>query len=61
MHQTSEFFSDIKEWSARKLKIVKKYVDGFSRILGSKSKEVHYVDGFAGRGFMKMATRDHLY
>lgn len=50
MNQAEEFFSDLKEWSTRKLNIIEKYIDGFSKILGSKSKEVYYVDGFAGRG-----------
>lgn len=50
MNQTEEFFSDLKEWSVRKLGIIKKYTDGFSKILGSRYKEIYYVDGFAGRG-----------
>jgi three-Cys-motif partner protein len=50
MNQAEEFFSDLKDWSVRKLNIIKRYVDGFSRILGSRHKEVFYVDGFAGRG-----------
>ena len=50
MDQAEDFFSDLKEWSARKLSIIEKYVDGFSKILGRRSKEIYYVDGFAGRG-----------
>jgi three-Cys-motif partner protein len=50
MGQTDDFFSDLKEWSTRKLSIIEKYVDGFSKILGSKFREVYYVDGFAGKG-----------
>lgn len=50
MNQAEDFFSELKEWSARKLNIIKKYVDGFSKILGRRSKEIYYVDGFAGRG-----------
>lgn len=50
MNQAEEFFLDLKEWSARKLVIIEKYIGGFSRILGSKSKEIYYVDGFAGKG-----------
>jgi len=34
MDQEEEFFSDVKEWSARKLSIIKKYVDGFRKSLG---------------------------
>jgi three-Cys-motif partner protein len=45
------FFNELKEWSERKLTIVQKYLDGFTKILGSIGKEcVYYVDGFAGRG-----------
>lgn len=50
MNQAEEFFSDLKEWSARKLRIIKNYVGSFSIILGSWHKEIYYVDGFAGRG-----------
>lgn len=50
MSQAEEFFSDLKEWSSRKLSIIRKYVDGFATILGSWHKEIYYVDGFAGRG-----------
>jgi three-Cys-motif partner protein len=37
------------EWSDRKLKLLKKYVDPAAKILGSKM-QIYYVDGFAGRG-----------
>ena len=50
MSQTEDFFSDLKDWSARKLIIIEKYVDGFSTILGSRFRELYYVDGFAGKG-----------
>src|SRR6266496_3375128 len=50
MNQAEDFFSDLKEWSARKLSIIKKYVDGFSKILGRSFKVIYYADGFAGRG-----------
>lgn len=50
MNQAEEFFSELKDWSARKLAIIKKYVDGFSRILGRSNREIYYVDGFAGQG-----------
>lgn len=50
MSQAEEFFSELKEWSTRKLSIIKKYIGGFSIILGSWHKEIYYVDGFAGRG-----------
>lgn len=50
MNQAEDFFSDLKEWSTRKLSVIEKYIDGFSKILGSRFKEVFYIDGFAGRG-----------
>lgn len=50
MNQAEEFFSDLKEWSARKLNIIEKYTGGFSKILGSRFKNVYYIDGFAGKG-----------
>jgi three-Cys-motif partner protein len=50
MNQADDFFSDLKEWSGRKLNIISIYIDGFSRILGSAAKDVYYVDAFAGRG-----------
>ncbi|HEX3008110.1 MAG TPA: three-Cys-motif partner protein TcmP [Bacteroidales bacterium] len=57
MNQAEEFFSDLKEWSARKLSIIKKYVDGFSKILGRSSKLIYYVDGFAGRGIYENSEK----
>lgn len=50
MNQADEFFTEQKEWSTRKLSIIKKYLGGFSIILGSRHKDICYVDGFAGRG-----------
>ncbi len=46
----SEFFKELREWSSRKLNIIQKYLDGFSRILGTSSQTMYYVDGFAGKG-----------
>lgn len=43
------FFDTMHEWSERKLKLLKDYVDSAARILGS-IKQIYYVDGFAGRG-----------
>lgn len=45
-----EFFSELKEWSERKLRLLEKYVEPAVRILGSSHGLVYYVDGFAGRG-----------
>ena len=45
-----EFFSELKEWSERKLRLLEKYVEPAARILGSSHGLVYYVDGFAGRG-----------
>lgn len=44
-----EYFNNLKEWSKRKLDLIRKYLDGASKILGSISV-VYYIDGFAGRG-----------
>lgn len=50
MKHGDKFFSDLKEWSERKLNIITKYTDGFARILGSRNPILFYVDGFAGQG-----------
>ena len=42
-------FDELHEWSERKQKVIRKYVDGAARILG-RMGTVYYVDGFAGRG-----------
>lgn len=44
------FFDELHEWSERKLEILRKYLDGATKILGSSVGQVYYVDGFAGRG-----------
>ncbi len=49
MSTNLEYFNDLKEWSKRKLDLVRKYLDGASKILGSIDV-VYYIDGFAGRG-----------
>lgn len=46
---TNEYFAELKEWSERKLSLVKNYLEGATKILGSIDR-VYYVDGFAGRG-----------
>lgn len=46
---SAEYFNELKEWSERKLRLIKQYLDGATRILGSINR-VYYVDGFAGRG-----------
>jgi three-Cys-motif partner protein len=46
-----EHFDELKEWSVRKHAILKNYLAGFARILGSRDQQVvYYVDGFAGPG-----------
>lgn len=46
-----EYFKELKEWSARKLELLTKYLDGFVRILGGGTGlVVYYIDGFAGPG-----------
>lgn len=48
----TEFFIELKDWSERKLNILEKYLDPFTKILGSqnRSKYVYYIDAFAGAG-----------
>jgi three-Cys-motif partner protein len=48
----NNFFEEQKDWSKRKLAIIKLYLCGFSKILGSSTTQscVYYVDGFAGKG-----------
>lgn len=44
-----DYFDELKEWSERKLNLIKEYLASATKILGSINK-VYYVDGFAGRG-----------
>jgi three-Cys-motif partner protein len=48
----SSFFQDQKDWSKRKLDIIRGYLASFSKILGSNPQHstVYFVDGFAGAG-----------
>ncbi len=49
-----DFFEEQKEWSRRKIVILRKYFRAFGRILGSHAGQcVCYVDGFAGPGIYK--------
>uniref|UniRef100_A0A7C4Q1Y3 Three-Cys-motif partner protein TcmP n=1 Tax=Bellilinea caldifistulae TaxID=360411 RepID=A0A7C4Q1Y3_9CHLR len=51
MKTENNFFEEAKEWSCRKMAIVEKYLDGFTKILGNRtSSSLVYIDGFAGRG-----------
>jgi three-Cys-motif partner protein len=43
------FFDDLKEWSERKLQLIKQYLESSTKILSSYGR-VYYLDGFAGRG-----------
>lgn len=45
-----DFFTELKEWSARKHALLTNYLKGFTRILGGSKGVVYYVDGFAGPG-----------
>jgi three-Cys-motif partner protein len=47
---SDDYFEEMKEWSLRKLGLLQKYLDGFVRILGSRTGQVFYVDGFSGPG-----------
>ncbi len=41
-----EHFKELREWSERKHKLVRAYVEGFTKILGGSSQTtVCYVDG----------------
>ncbi|RPI86338.1 MAG: three-Cys-motif partner protein TcmP [Chloroflexi bacterium] len=46
------FFREQKNWSKRKLAIIRGYLASFSKILGSTTKQscVYFIDGFAGAG-----------
>src|SRR5947209_11865077 len=44
-----DYFDVMHEWSGRKLKLLKAYVESAARILGSINR-IYYVDGFAGKG-----------
>jgi three-Cys-motif partner protein len=44
------FFADRKEWSARKIALIRDYLDSAARILNLRG-QVYYLDGFAGRGY----------
>jgi three-Cys-motif partner protein len=46
---SDDYFDELEEWSARKLTLLEKYLDGAVRILQLKGR-VHYVDCFAGKG-----------
>lgn len=47
-----DFFKEQKEWSERKIKILRNYLEDFCKILGGTRPRhpVYYVDGFAGPG-----------
>jgi three-Cys-motif partner protein len=48
--ENQDYFDELKEWSERKLKVLRHYLSGASRILGSTNKVLYYIDGFAGKG-----------
>lgn len=67
-------FEELKEWSERKQKVIRNYLDGAARIFGSTYVATYYVDGFAGAGLygteggtqkpgspLKAAELAHLY
>lgn len=43
------YFEKLQEWSARKINLIEKYVNGAARIL-QEHGQVYYLDAFAGRG-----------
>lgn len=46
-------FEELKEWSARKHRLLISYLEGFVKILGSRARFVYYVDGFSGPGLYR--------
>src|SRR5688572_25711090 len=46
----NDFFNELKDWSARKHRLVSKYLASFTKILGGSKGMVHHIDGFAGPG-----------
>jgi three-Cys-motif partner protein len=46
--KSDNFFNSAKSWSRRKHNILSKYLMPFSAKVGSRSKEIFIVDGFAG-------------
>lgn len=53
MPTKADFFTELKDWSERKIKLVTNYIDSSARILGSNSSYMYYVDGFAGPGIYR--------
>lgn len=51
------FFDERKDWSEIKHRILKKYLQPYCYKIGSWSKEIFYVDGFAGPGVYKDGDR----
>lgn len=51
-----DFFSSPLEQSKIKSQIVSKYFDAWSRIIGSESQKIRYIDLFAGRGYYEDKT-----
>lgn len=52
VQDSEEYFEgELKEWSDRKLTLLRNYLDPFVRITGSThAGNVYYIDGFAGAG-----------
>ena len=47
-HNLDPFFDGLKAWSKRKHRLLEKYLLPFVAKVGSRSKEIYCVDGFAG-------------
>lgn len=45
------FFATLKAWSEIKLRIMGKYLKYYMSKRGGKNTTIHYIDGFAGRGY----------
>jgi len=50
-HGPDDFFDEKKDWSRVKHSILKKYLDIYTNIRGSKNPLLFFIDGFAGPGW----------
>jgi three-Cys-motif partner protein len=59
----NNYFFEQRDWSKRKLEIIRSYLSGFTKILGSTTSQacVYYVDGFAGKGIYDDQSKGSPY
>lgn len=53
---SKSYFQAAKTWSSIKLRLLGQYLKPFSWKLGSKHRQIFYIDGFAGRGRYENGT-----